>query len=239
MMSLIISAALTVVGADDLPTVKFPAEAAVQPGRLLKLSVETNGRKVKWVKPFAECDLIEFPDGKTAVFLAPAAGVYHVLVYTALNNEPSDAAVCKIAVGAPVPVPPVPVPPTPVPPAPVPPEPAPDPLTLRLREALKADAGTAAEKKEWVRLYSGFFEQMAAHVRDKASVTTVADLKHDYARALTPGILPTADTIRAVRLVAAGEFFPLVDDSETVIDDDLRKKLDEVFLRLAAALKAV
>lgn len=242
------------IGADEVK-LKVPAELTVAPGRMLPIIVDTNGAKVRWFKPSPDCDFVEFPDGKQAVFVAPKEGVYKLYCFAEFGDYISALSVCKVTVGnvpspippTPTPTPPGPMPPTPNPPIPVPPTPTPvpptpapvDPLTDKFRTILKTEAGSDDEKKKWVAAYSAFFSAMSGHVGDK-TILTVGDLKSDYGRALA-GLgdgLP-ADKLKLVKTAAVQEFLPLVDDAEKQLDDDTRSKLKAIFDKLSLALKAV
>jgi hypothetical protein len=237
-----------IAGADEVK-VKIPAEVAVEAGKMFPIVVDTNGTRVRWVRPNAGCEFLELTDGKQVVFLSQVPGVYKLYAFAEFGDAFSPLAVCKVTVGnGPVPPnpippgPPTPVPPTPtpvpVPPTPVPVPPAPvDPLTDKFRTILKTEAGTDDEKKKWVAAYSTFFDAMKTHVDDK-SIVTVGDLMSDYRKALAPSGVPD-DKIKLIKTAAVQEFLPLVDDSEKLLDDDTRKKLKAVFEKLASSLKAV
>lgn len=238
------------IGADDVK-VKVPAELTVSPGKMLPIVVETNGQRVRWVKPLQDCDFVEFPDGKNAVFVAPKEGVYRLYCFAEFGEYYSGLSVCKVTVGngpqpsppTPTPTPPNPTPPTPTPvpptPTPTPPAPPVDPLTDKFRTILKTEEGTETEKKKWVASYSAFFSAMSGYVMDKG-IVTVGDLKSDYRKALDNlGDGLPADKIKLVKAAAVQEFISLVDDSEKTLDEELRKKLKAVFDKLSVALKAV
>jgi hypothetical protein len=242
-----------IAGADEVK-VKVPAEASVEPGKMLAIVAETNGTRVRWVKPNAGCEFLELSDGKQVVFLSQVPGTYKLYAFAEFGDAFSPLAVCKVTVGngpplpnptppvppTPVPPTPTPVPPTPVPvpPTPVPVPPAPtDPLTDKFRVLLRTEAGTDAEKAKWVASYAAFFDAMKSYVDDKA-IVTVGDLMSDYRKALAPSGVPD-DKIKLIKTAAVQEFLPLVDDADKILDDDTRKKLKAIFEKLATSLKAV
>lgn len=81
------------------PTVKLPAEVRTKPGRLLKLSAETDGKTVRWAIASEDADLIPSESGRWAIFSAPAPGRFIVLAWTAAGDVPSEAARCIVVVG--------------------------------------------------------------------------------------------------------------------------------------------
>lgn len=240
-----------IAGADEVK-VKVPAEASVVPGKMLAIVAETNGTRVRWVKPTSPCEFLELSDGKQVVFLSQVPGTYKLYAFAEFGDAFSPLVVCKVTVGnvpsppSPTPpTPPTPVPPTPTPvpvpptPVPVPPTPVPptDPLTDKFRVLLKTEAGTDAEKAKWVASYAAFFDAMKSYVDDKA-IVTVGDLMSDYRKALAPSGVPD-DKIKLIKTAAVQEFLPLVDDADKILDDDTRKKLKAIFEKLATSLKAV
>ncbi len=104
------------------PFVKVDDSLTVKPGRLLKITCTTNGKMVKWINLNDNVDLIQFPDGLSAIFCCDQAGVYKIGLYTALADIPSDPVYCTITVYSPTP----PIPPTP---------PLTDPLSLAIYKA--------------------------------------------------------------------------------------------------------
>ncbi|MGL4423950.1 MAG: hypothetical protein ACRCZF_25070, partial [Gemmataceae bacterium] len=67
--------------ADPAPPITLPALPSTRPGRLLKLSAQTQppGKPVRWTLASDDADLVPFPDGSAAVFSAPKPGRYLVL----------------------------------------------------------------------------------------------------------------------------------------------------------------
>ena len=107
------------------------------------------------------------------------------------------------------------------PPEPKPPEPG-DPLTRKLREALQADPGDAAKKREYVAALAGFYSAMAKHVATD-QVATIGDLLSDYRNAI-PAVLPET-AIPAVRKVCGQEVAAVAgDDPERKIDSALKSQ---------------
>lgn len=248
MYQLVLLSTFFVGGIGDAPSIAIDKEIKAHPSRNIILKVKTDCKKVNWIKPVEDCDLIVFPDTKTAIFLAPNPGVYRVIVYTAAGDEPSDPAVCTITVGnqpPPTPVPPTPVPPTPVPPTPVPPTPNPtppvpvpdDPLVTKLRAIFKTDEGADGEKKVWLQSYSDFLLATSEHAMDRNMIKTVSDLRSDYRVALDKSLPATA--LIKLRTECVKEFITIVDDAEKVLSDDERKKLSDILKKLSAAVKVL
>lgn len=218
-------------------SIKLPSEIKGEVGAFVAVRAETEGKTVRFV-PLTP-GLSVFPadllaDKKTTVVVAARPGRYSLLAYTAINGEPSEPCITVVIVGSPEPVPPPP-PPGPGPgPGPGPAPPEPDALTKRIREALAADPGTAAEKVKHALALSGFYDAMAKHVlSDQAA--TVGDLLGDY-RAAIPAVLP-ADAIPATRKMCGVEVASVCgDDIEAKIDGPMKTKLIDLFGRLSAAL---
>ncbi len=220
-------------GADEVPLVDLPKEVKAKSGRMIRLVVKTNGKVVKWANPSDDCDLIEFPDGKTAIFSAAIPGRYRVIAYTALGDIPSEPAVCTIIVGE-VPTPPVPPGPNP----PTPPGPV-DPLTAKLQKAFDADASELAKKHEWRKSLVGFFAAMADHAA-KPDVKTLGDLLADY-RAAIPTVLPDG-AVTELRKVCGLEVAAIIGEDSSP-DRELvavfRQQLSDGFKRISKALEGV
>lgn len=223
-------------GADEVPLVELPTEVRAKPGRMIRLVVKTNGKVVKWSNPSDDCDLIEFPDGKTAIFSAAIPGRYRVIAYTALGDQPSEPAICTILVGE---VPPPPVPPGPNPPTPpTPPGPV-DPLTAKLQKAFEADVSDPAKKTEWKKALVGFFAAMGEHAA-KPSIKTLGDLLADYRDAI-PTLLPDGSLVELRKLCGLEVAALIGEDSSP--DRELvavfRQQLSDGFKRISKALEGV
>lgn len=224
-------------GADDAPLVEFAhAEIKAKPGRLLKVTVKSNGKIVKWAAPSDECDLIQI-DGKSAIFASMTPGRYRIIAYTAIGDQPSEPAICTITVGDPIP-PPTP----PTPPGPNPPPPGPvDPLTAKLQKAFDADASDVAKAKkdEWRVALVGFFKAMGDHANNR-DIKTLGDLLADY-RAAVPALLPDG-ALTDLRKTCGAEVAAIVgEDSspERELVAVFRAQLSDGFKRIAKALEGV
>ena len=79
--------------------VSLPAQAKVDPGRLLKLTAISEGKIIRWINPNNEVDLIVSDNGKWAIFSTTIPGQYKVFCYTATADLPSEPAMCIIKVG--------------------------------------------------------------------------------------------------------------------------------------------
>jgi len=106
------------------PTITLPEVVKGDVGAFIRLSVQTNGKEVRWVA--VTPGLAVFPaellkDSRTTVVSSAVAGEYLVIAYTAVGDVPSDPATARVVIGrpAPPPAPPAPEPPTPPPAPPV------------------------------------------------------------------------------------------------------------------------
>ena len=108
-----------------IPTLTLPEYVEGKVGSFVKVPATTNGKEVRWRA--IDDGIAVFPaemlrDSRSTVVSATEAGEYRLLAYTALNDIPSDPAVCVVRItGPPKPQPP-PTPPAP-PAPPVPPQP--------------------------------------------------------------------------------------------------------------------
>lgn len=99
--------------------IKLPEKVVGNPGTFISVPATTTGKVVKWYPLDAGLNL--FPtdllkDTKTAVVVAPAAGTYRLLAWTAdADGLPTDASLCTIVVGTGPPPPPPPPPNSPFP----------------------------------------------------------------------------------------------------------------------------
>ena len=238
MLSLLLMTAmqLTQLGSEESPHVIIPAERQTKPGVMIEINAVTNGKKVRWVALSDDCGLIAFPDGKTAIFSSPTPGVYKVLAYTAIGDEPSKPAVCTITVGKPGPKPPDPDP------SPGPPEPS-NALTKKFQEAFNKETAEKSKKTEWLKAITGFFAAMEGHVQKKKedgsyAVMTVGDLRDDYREAM-PIVLPK-DVLKDLRTAIGEEVFANTgDDPDKKIDAEFRQSLANTFKKIKAALEGV
>ncbi|VTS00576.1 hypothetical protein [Tuwongella immobilis] len=164
------------------PMISLPPALTAQPGRLLRVTAETEGKLVRWVVT-GEADLIPLNEsGKSAIFSAAVPGVFKVIAYTAKGDIPSEPAVCVVTVGNPTPPAP-PTPPIPVPPA--------DPLAAELRALLAADS--SPEKGKHVESLCELYRQAQLTADDPAVGTAGAlaeILKRSSAALVPPGVIP-------------------------------------------------
>lgn len=194
-----------------------PTEVQGQPGRAVRLEAAAAG-SVEWYT-LEDADLIPAADGKTATFVAAKPGRYLVLCVTAKGDHPSPPAAVVITVGTPEPEPG--------------PQPRPvDPLVKRFRDAMLADAGTEAQKKNWLADLVELYRQAVAFAAEP-SVVSAADLA---AKVIAAGkaILPAA-ACKGVRTEIAAmlsEAFP----EDVALTDASRKQAAELFARISLAL---
>ena len=91
--------------------IKILNKVQAKPGRLVKLTVQTNGKMVKWFSASDENDLVVSDSGLWAIFCATNPGDYRIFVYTSINDIPTDPQLCLVTVAGaqPIPVPPIPI----------------------------------------------------------------------------------------------------------------------------------
>jgi hypothetical protein len=90
------------------PPVDVPKEVAGEPGAFVTVRAKTDGKVVRFVPLDPGLNL--FPpdllaDKKAAVFTAPAAGRYRVLVYSSVKDDPTEPAVVTVVIGGAQPAP--------------------------------------------------------------------------------------------------------------------------------------
>jgi len=216
------------VAQDTPPSLKVNDVRAVV-GDWIVLRAETEGRVVRWKSLDRGLRIappeLALRDPKTTLATASRPGKYRVICVTAKGDVPSEIVEFLVTVEADGP-----------PPEPKPPEPV-DPLARKLREALQADPGEPAKRREHVQALAGFYAAMAKHVETN-QVATIGDLLSDYRNAI-PAVLPD-DAIPAVRKVCGDEVAAIAgSDADRRIDADLKSKLVDLFTRLASALGAL
>lgn len=199
----------------NVPSIRLPAEARTLPGRMLKLTADTDGKLVRWALANADAELVPFPDGKSALFCSAKAGRFDVLAWTAAGDLPSEAARCVVVVGeSPVP------PPT-------------DPLAADIRKLLADDA--TPEKRTHLAQLAVLYRE-AVKYADAADVKTAGELATRI-RTAAASLLP-AEALTGVRKRVAEEIakqLPL--DGEVPLDAATRRKAAGLFERIAIALE--
>ena len=213
--------------AQDSPPPLKVADVRAVVGDWIVLRAETEGRVVRWKSLDRGLRIappeLALRDPKTTLATASRPGKYRVACVTAKGDVPSEIVEFLVIVEADGPEPP-------------PPEPT-DPLIRKLREALQADSGEPAAKREHVAALAGFYAAMAKHVATD-QVATIGDLLSDYRNAI-PAVLPEG-AIAGVRKICGEEVAALAsDDPERKIDAALKSKLVDLFTRLASALGAI
>lgn len=153
--------------------VVIPASLKTEPGRLLKIEATSKGTVIRWLNPDPDnLDLIPSESGRWIIVSSRQPGTYRIATWTAIDGVPSEAAICVLVVGNPVP----PKPPTP-------PGPPPDPLQVEFQRLYDADANPS-ELKRQVR------DRLAALYKVASGITS--DPQH-----LTTGMLAAAITRNA------------------------------------------
>ncbi|HVK08847.1 MAG TPA: hypothetical protein VM597_08740 [Gemmataceae bacterium] len=203
--------------AGPVPAVTLPVEVSAQPGRLVRLQAQTDGKLVRWALASDDADLVPFPDGKVALFSSPKPGRYLVLAWTAAADVPSEAARCVVVVGGPPP-----------------PGPA-DPLAADLRRLFDADA--TKDRETHLAQLAAVYREVVTFA-DHPDVRTAAELAGRI-RAAANSLLP-ADALVPLRKRVAEEIARhLPADGDRELTPATRKTAAELFDRVATALEAV
>ena len=148
------------------PGISLPEELKLQPGRLAKLEAKTTGKTVRWINLDPDnLDLIPSESGRWVIISAAKAGTYRVAAYTALNGEPTEAAICAVTVAGPKP----PDPPVP----PIPPQPT-DPLAKELQALYTADPAPAELKRQVTMQLANLYREGVKMCDDPAYETVGA-----------------------------------------------------------------
>ena len=201
--------------------VTVPVETKGQPGRILTITAETEGKRVEWYVLDAGLDLLPISE-KSAVVAAPVAGRYRVLCWSALGDQPTKAVICTVVIGDEVNPPKPPVPP---------------PDTGSFESRVKAAYGndrspTKAESlKKLIALY-----EVAQGAVPRAS--TLADLREDL-KVASDALVPPGSLTEVRRLIGAEVMRVLGEDGTVRIDDPLKAKAVQLFQRIASVLQGV
>jgi len=197
-------------------------------------SIRFTGAKIGAKKLNVIRELTDDPKDCVISVWAMAEGEYELKAISCKEGKLSPFAVCIVTVGSPKPNPKPPTPePIPTPPLPVPD----DPIAKRLRESFKDDEGGLVDKFKGKETLRNFLVVMPEHIKNP-SVKTVGDLLSDYKQAQTSAFKPTA--IIKLRTQIAKEILDTVgDDPNALLDDNLRKKLIDLFELMAAILKTL
>ncbi len=199
------------------PSVTIPAEVKGQPGRIVRLTAETEQKIVRWHLDSSAADLVPFPDSKIALFSAPKPGRYTVLVWTAAGDVPSPAAKCVVVIGD----------------APAPPAPAPvDPFARDLQQLYERDS--TKDKALHVAQLAVLYREAITFAR-KAEVATAGDLA-ERIRTAASSLIP-ADALVAIRKRVAEEIareLPVTSDAP--LDSATRDRAAQLFERIANLL---
>lgn len=216
--------------------VVVPGEVKAKPGRLVRLTAESDGKIIRWAIGSEDADLIPSESGRYAIFSSPTPGRYLVLAWTCVGGEPTEAARCVVIVeGTPPPGPnPNPGPgPGPAPGPTPPPVPPADPLLDTLKAIYGADSGK--DKVKNVKALAGIYREGAKVSRDP-QVTTARQLYEALGKAAAialPGdALPALRDRLGVELRTA-----LPTDPAASLDEPTREKASAMFARLAGLLE--
>jgi hypothetical protein len=197
------------------PSIKLPAEAKGQPGRIVRLTAETAAKHVRWYLVSEDADLVPFPEGRVALFSAPKAGRYVVLAWTAAGDVPSDAVKCVVVIGEPV----VPAPA--------------DPFARDLKKQFVED-GSADKAKHLAQLAALYREAIA--YAEKVDVATAGDLANRI-RAAASTLIPAEALVGVRKRIAEEIAKELPQDGDKPLDAATRVKAAKLFERIAARLE--
>jgi len=203
------------------PPITVPAEVKGDVGDFISVPATTAGKEVRWLCP--DRGLRVFPadllkDTKTAVVTAPAAGVFRLYAYTAVDGSPTPAVLCTVTVGPPAP------------PPPPPPDPN-DPFTSALKAAYAAEPDPA--KAQQLASLAALYRQ-AAELAATADLTDFGSLFDTMARAAAT--LGVAGKLPGIQAVVQAELKRVLPSARSApLDRALAKA---TFLKVAAALEA-
>ena len=163
------------------PDLELPTEVHVKPGRLVLIEARTAGQLVRWY-PAGDFELIP-RDATSAIVAAPHPGRYTLLAWTAIDGEPTPAAVCILVVGESIP------------------PPSPDAFAAALRVAWQAE--TATDRSIHLAALRALYRETARQPDLLRSRRTWGDLL-TLLRELATRSLP-ADALPRVRAAIAEE----------------------------------
>lgn len=192
--------------------ISLPTNIKTSPGRLVPINVTTNGSIVRWASP-EDCDLIPFPDGRTAIFSSMVPGKYRILAWTAKDNVPSQAAVCVVTVEGSAPTPPGPG----------------DPFRMAVQNALKADNASASERE----VIYNFYNSTAPGITGGLSFKLLSEFQSELRQR---NVLPST-AIPLTRKLIAQEFTTTFGAQDRAFTQEDKVAAQQLFLKLAAALK--
>jgi hypothetical protein len=196
--------------------ISLPAEVQTEAGWPVSVNADTTGKKVSW-RVIGKAWL--FSQGHTALVGAPTPGTYEIMAWTAIGNEPTEAAICILTVGQKPPVPgPVPQPD--------------DPLVQALQDSFKTDGGTAEQRDQLADVYA----QFAKTVQDQpwTNVGQIFDTLHlSVQGSVGDGLKKTRESI--------GKFLSskLPTNRQAAVDQATKDLCSKSFIAVSKALKQV
>jgi len=197
-----------------------PAEVQGEPGEFVVIATETSGKKVVFYA--IDPGLKRFPPellntSKAAVYTAAKSGKYRVLIYTAVNDEPTEPQICVVTIGNPEP------------------GPAPDlpPLAKKFKELLQMEQ--QADKYPKAKLLVTCMEtaaEMANNPQYKNAGELESAIRTATVAKMGQGQLPLVGK-------AIGETVANVvgDNPETPLTAEVRGMLNTIYSKSAIALK--
>jgi hypothetical protein len=203
-----------------LADVTVPAETRGQPGRILTVTAETEGKRVEWYVLDPGLDLLPISD-KAAVVAAPSPGKYRVLCWSAVGENPTKAVVCTVVIGDDVIPPPKPVPPD----------------TGSFADRVKAAYGNdkSPAKAESLKKLIALYEVAQGAV---SRADTLADLRADL-KVASDALVPAGSLTEVRRLIGNEVAQVLGSDPTMRIDEPTKAKAVELFRRIALVLQGV
>ncbi len=213
-----------------------PAQVQGNPGEFIVVTATTKGDTVRWHCATPGLSMIPprlLSDSKSVVVMAAQPGTYKLIAWTAVNNQPSECAVCLVAIGTP-PVPPAPTPPAPpTPPGPTPPT----ELMQALTDALTKDGKTSANLDACKKV-AAVARILADKGKNDTGLKTAGDVYTLWSQSVKNIVQPT--DITQTRLAIGAYLNSKLPTSLTAaLDASTRQQLYDEFSRVAAALEVL
>lgn len=205
------------------PAPKIPAEVRGQPGERLNIRAESAGKVVRWYTPDTALVGASEQNGKFITVTSGCEGTYRLIAWTAVGDEPSDFAECKVVIARGV-SPPVPLPPD-------------DPLLTDLRRLYALEG--APDKAKHLNQLAGLYRQSAGFaVHD--SIGTVGDLLRKVAATATGLLPPATESLAGVRRRIADHLNNEIGtDAVAELTPALRERAAQAFAKVATILEVL
>jgi hypothetical protein len=217
--------------------ITLPTKVQGEPGVFLVVTAQTKGASVCWYCVTPGLSMIPpqlLKDSKSAVVLAAKPGKYTIIAWTAVNNQPTDAATCVLVVGSPPD-------PGPTPPGPGPgPSPGPTPpseLVQALNSALVKDGKNAAAL-ELCKKIAAVARILADKGKSDASLKTAGDVYTLWNKSIKNVVQPS-DILQTRLAIGAYLNSKLPTALDAALDAPTRQQMFEEFSKIAAALEGL